>query len=148
MNIITSNPIINETDFNQEDYFNLFGETAQRRRKARQSSRQKTKVKRQGEKQKRRKTDGTFLQKVGRGAESFAQSGILDTLAGLGQQTDVNGMDMNTLPPQDAPISLLPTNTEETMSTGKKVAIGVAVIAALTIGTYFIVKMKTKKGGK
>lgn len=141
MNIITSNPIIDEVNFNQEDWYN-FGEAAQRRRQTRKSTRQRNKARRQNTKQKR---DRTFLQKVNRGVQGLAQSGILDTLAGVGQQgglnSDMRNTDMTSLPP----ITLPSTTTNNGMSRNEKLAIGLVIVAALGIGVYFIVKMKSKK---
>lgn len=141
MNIITSNPIIDEENFNQEDWYN-FGEAAQRRRQTKKSTRQRNKARIQNTKQKR---DGTFLQKVNRGVQGLAQSGILDTLAGVGQQGGLNSgvrnTDMTSLPPMPLP----PTSANNGMSRNGKLAIGLVIVAALGIGVYFIVKMKSKK---
>jgi hypothetical protein len=146
MNIITSNPIIDEADFHDEDYLNLFGEAAQRRRQTRKATRQRNKARRQSAKQ---KSGGTFLQKVGRGIQGISDSGILDTISGMGRQGGQNmnvGMadmnDMGFMPPPPPP----PPPTREGMSTGAKVAIGVVIAAAVGVGIYFVAKkMKAKK---
>jgi hypothetical protein len=149
MNIITSNPIIEEADFHEEDWYNLFGEAAQRRRQTRKSTRQRNKARRQSSKQ---RSGGTFLQKVGRGIQGISDSGILNTISGMGRQggqnmnvgmADMNDMnDMGFVPPPPPP----PPPPREGMSTGAKVAIGVVIAAAVGVGIYFVAKkMKAKK---
>jgi hypothetical protein len=144
MNIITSNPIIKEADFREEDWYN-FGEATQRRRQTRQSNRQRNKARRQATKE---KSGGTFLQKTGRAAQGISQSGILDTLAGLGQQGRSDVTDTDLFPRTEDPIPLPPTSTKKEMSTATKVFIGIAVVSALGVGVYFLMKMKSKKGKK
>ncbi len=128
MNVITSNPIIDENDFRAEDFENFFGEKA-RRRRAMRKSRRKTKRGQRGK-------DGTFLERVKGGIDKVRDSGILDTIQGVTQGRDG----------YDAPIddSFIPvdTTTEKGMSTTAKIAIGVGVKANLGIGIYVATRKK------
>lgn len=143
MNIITSNPIIDEKDFHDDDWNNLIGEQARRNRQTRKSTRQRNKANRQRQKQ---RSGGTFLQKVNTGVQNLRQSGILDTIGGLGQQNmgGMQGMDMGGMNEMNFPP---PPPPPQGMSRGAKIAIGVGVAAIVGVGVYFLAKkLKTKKG--
>lgn len=120
MNIITSNPIIDENDFRAEDFENFFGEKARARRTKRKS---------------RRAEKGSFLERAKTGLDKVRDSGILDTLQSVQQGGGY-----------DAPIddSFIPVDTtlETGMSTTAKVAIGVGVAALLGIGIYVATRKK------
>jgi len=131
MNIITSNPIIQGKDYREEDYANLFGEKARRRRDMRQASRRTRKAKR-GED---RATKGGILDRVKGGIEKVKGSGILDTIQGI--RGGATGYD-------DIPVDF-PTDTppkKEGLSTGAKIAIGVGAAIVLGVGAYFLTKKK------
>jgi len=148
MNVITSNPIIEEQDFHEEDWYNLFGEQARRNRQTRKSTRQRSRANRRSQKQ---RSGGTFLQRVNTGVQNLRQSGILNSLGTLGQQNvggvgDFGGMDMGGMPPPPPPPP--PPPTREGMSTGAKVAIGVVIASVVGVGVYFLVKKLNAKKGK
>lgn len=128
MNVITSNPIIDENDFRAEDFENFFGEKARRRRAMRQS-RRRTKRGQRGK-------DGTFLERVKGGIDKVRDSGILDSIQGVTQGRGG----------YDAPIddSFIPVETPQQrgMSNAAKIAIGVGVAAILGIGIYVATRKK------
>lgn len=141
MNIITTNPIIDEKDFIEEDYYsNLFGEAARRKRQMRAASRQRKRAARKAR-------GGGFLNRVadtvGNVSRGVQQSGLLDTFGQMGQG-DMPPMGggfndpMIGMPPPPPP--------RQGMSTGAKVAIGVLVAGALGVGIYFLTKGKGKSG--
>ena len=145
MNIITTNPIIDEKDFIEEDYYsNLFGEAARRKRQTRKASRQRKRTARKA-------SGGGFLNRaadtIGNVSRGVQQSGLLDTFGQMGQggQGDMppmgGGFDdpMMNMPPMVTP-------PRQGMSTGAKVAIGVLVAGALGVGIYFLTKRKGKSG--
>ena len=134
MNIITSNPIIQGKDYREEDYANLFGEKARRRRDMRQAARRTRKAKR-GED---RATKGDLLDRVKGGIDKVKGSGILDTIQGLrGQATGYDDV------PVDYSIDdTTNDNTKKGLSTGAKIAIGVGAAIVLGVGAYFLTKKK------
>jgi hypothetical protein len=137
MRVITSNPIIEEKDFHENEWFS-------------NASAAFRKAKRQKRKADRAKK-GTFLQRVSTGVQNLRQSGILDSLGTLGQQNvggvgDFGGMDMGGMPPPPPPPP--PPPTREGMSTGAKVAIGVVIASVVGVGVYFLVKKLNAKKGK
>ena len=133
MNIITSNPIIQGKDYREEDYANLFGEKARRRRDMRQAARRTRKAKR-GED---RATKGDLLDRVKGGIDKVKGSGILDTIQGLrGQATGYDDV------PVDYSIDTTNDNTKKGLSTGAKIAIGVGAAILLGVGAYFLTKKK------
>ena len=134
MNIITSNPIIQGKDYREEDYANLFGEKARRRRDMRQAARRTRKAKRGQD----RATKGGLLDKVKGGIDKVKGSGILDTIQGLrGQATGYDDV------PVDYSIDdTTNDNTKKGLSTGAKIAIGVGAAIVLGVGAYFLTKKK------
>lgn len=146
MNIITTNPIIDEKDFIEDEYYSsLFGEAAKRKRQMRAASRRRKRAS---------KKSGGFLNRlatgVGNVSRNVRDSGLLDTLGQVGQG-DVSG-GMPPMPPTsggmgEAPPLPMPTiNEKQGMSTTTKVIIGVVVAGAIGTGIYFL--MKSKKGAK
>lgn len=145
MNIITTNPIIDEKDFVEDEYYSsLFGEAARRKRQMRAASRRNKRAS---------KKSGGFLNRlatgVGNVSRNVRDSGLLDTLGQVGQG-DVSG-GMPPMPPTSGgmgeapPISLPPTNDDEGLSTTQKILIGVLVAGGIGVGIYFLVKGKKGK---
>jgi hypothetical protein len=137
MNIITTNPIISETDFYESDWYNAIGDGSRRRRTSRQNTRSMNKSKRQMDKQSR---GGGFIQRVNTGVQNLSQSGLLDNISNLGQQNQMGAF--NTDPQND--FSQIPpigsVNTSTGISRGGKIAIGIGVAAILGVGIYFLIK--------
>jgi hypothetical protein len=134
MIVITSNPIIEEKDFLQDDWFNVVGENSRRRRTSRKNQRSRDRSRKRAQK-------GTFGQRLSSGIQKIADSGILDSASQLAmgnQQRVGDGMDMGfDMPPPPPP-------PPSGMSRGAKIAIGVAVAALVGVGVYFLVLKKKK----
>ena len=143
MNIITSNPIIDEADFNEDDYYsNLFGKKAKSRRSKRRTDRTQKKATRS-------RSGGGFLDKLSSGAQKIAQSGILDAFGqgGTGGVNDGTGGFNDGMGATGNDFIPLPPPPPTGMSKGVKIALGVGIAAALGVGIYFLVK-KGKKTAK
>ena len=137
MKIITSNPILEEKDFYQDEWYS---NASAARRNAKKRSRKEQRAKK-----------GTVLQRVNKGVQNLRQSGILDSLSSLGQQNvgGVGAMDMENMQMVDTtpiPLNTVPQN--EGMSNGAKIAIGIGIAAVVGVGIYFVAKkLKTPKKG-
>lgn len=145
MNIITTNPIIDEKDFIEDEYYSsLFGEAARRKREMRAASRRRKRASRKS---------GGFLNRLATGVGNVSRgvrdSGLLDTLGQVGQgggsmpPPPMGTSGMGEMPP---PMPMPITNQRQGMSTTTKVIIGVVVAGAVGAGIYFL--MKSKKGAK
>lgn len=129
MKIITTNPIIDEKDYIESEWFsNASSATRKRRRASRQKKR------------------GEWWDKLKRGTQNILDSGILQTAANT---ANINTGDYLTPgPPMDmAPTDLPPPSSDATkkgMSKTTKIVLFTVLAVGVSVGGYFLYK-KLKK---
>lgn len=158
MKVITTNPIIEEKDFHEEDFVNLFGKKAQRRRESRRRGRDRkrsSKDARRAQKQRsRQQRGGGFLDKAGNFIQGISNSGVLNSLGqggfggGMGGFNDGMGGFNDGMGGFNDPMMNNTMNTNfnqrQGLSRGAKIAIGVGVAALVGFGIYYATKGKGK----
>jgi hypothetical protein len=131
MNIITNNPVMSQTDWEDEDYnIEDYSNASSSSRKARRSSRRT-----------KRQEKGSFGERLKRGIGAVANSGVLDVLGG-NSNTSQDSFDPNSMP---IDTYVPPAPPKKGMSKGVKIAIGVGVVAIIGVTMYMLMKKKSVK---
>lgn len=131
MTVRTENPVYEDTQIQADEWMSsVSGATRRARRRS------------------KKKSGGTFWDKVKGAAGKVADSGIIQNLM-AGQQGQQGGFDngMGMDPSLMNPQPLPPANTDTGMKTGTKIAIGVGVAALIGTGVYLYMKSQKGKGG-
>ena len=129
LTVITSDPILSQQEYFEDDWTSAASGAT---RRAKKSARQKTRG--------NKKAAGDSLgQKFGRGLGKLADSGIIDSL--LNRRQGAGDIDPNydpnlIIPPVDN------SKKDEGMSIGAKVAIAVLILAVVGGGAYYLIKKK------
>lgn len=127
LKVITKNPVVYTSNEEEtKDYYSTFIRPPAVRRAKKASRQNKRAVKR---------SQGTsFGQRLGQGLKKVADSGIVQNLlsrVGAGAGAGAGAADLPPSPPE-----------KKGMSTGAKVGIGLAIVAVIGVGAYFMIKKK------
>ena len=127
LTVISENPVLTNAEYIEDDWLSsVSGATRRARRESRRGSRAN-----------KRASGDTLINKVGKGLNRIADSGIVDSLRNLrNPQQDIVADDLPYITHVPAP------TPDKSMSTGVKVAIGIGVAAIIGGGIYNFMKKK------
>ena len=126
LTVITSDPILSQQEYFEDDWTSAASGAT---RRAKKSSKQSTRAT-------KRAAGDTLANRVGKGLGKIADSGVVDTL--LNARKNSSNVDPLVDPNSDLP----PLPIKEEMSTGTKVAIALVILAVVGGGAYYLNKKK------
>jgi len=126
LTVISENPVLTNVNYVEDDWLSsVSGATRRARRASKKSA-----------------SGDTFINKVGKGLNRLADSGIVDSLRNLRNPQEDIVIDDFPLPPTPAP------TPDKSMSMGVKVAIGIGVAVIIGSGILYFMKSGKKKAIK